>query len=76
MRYEESTFAWADTSGSARDAGRPDGLNALDRTMLDELNAVFRWRDADEAFRQRRRPVWTGRASTDLPPWPTERTDT
>jgi enoyl-CoA hydratase/carnithine racemase len=37
--------------------------------LLDRPDA----REGVEAFLRRRRPVWTGRASTDLPPWPTER---
>ncbi|MET7425573.1 enoyl-CoA hydratase-related protein [Dactylosporangium sp. NPDC005555] len=64
MKYEENTFAWADTSGAGRperltrvrceiDDGvatvtldRPDRLNAVDRTMRNELSAAFRWCDA------------------------------
>ncbi|WP_327000496.1 enoyl-CoA hydratase-related protein [Dactylosporangium sp. NBC_01737] len=66
MRYEEHTFAWADTSCAGPPGGltrirfdvddgiatvtldRPDRLNAIDRTMLDELSTVLRWCDADD----------------------------
>jgi enoyl-CoA hydratase/carnithine racemase len=63
MRYEEHTFAWADTSCAGPPGGltrirfdvddgvatvtldRPDRLNAMDRTMNNELGTVLRWCD-------------------------------
>jgi enoyl-CoA hydratase/carnithine racemase len=45
------------------------------RTERLVMEALLERPDAREgvtAFLQHRRPAWTGRASTDLPPWPTE----
>ncbi|MFF5225234.1 enoyl-CoA hydratase/isomerase family protein [Dactylosporangium sp. NPDC000521] len=57
---------WEAVDADPFEHGRKERL--VMEALLDRPDA----REGVEAFLRKRRPVWTGRPSTDLPPWPIE----